>query len=50
MKVEPVDDTTYGTSSKDFTIKIVDPNAGDGTEAKPFSPSEAKEFWSRNQY
>ena len=34
---------SYLEVSKTFTIKIVDPNAGDGTEAKPYSVSELTE-------
>ena len=35
--------SSYKEVSKEFTIKIVDPNAGNGTEAKPYSVSELME-------
>ena len=33
--------TSYEAVSKTFTVKIVNPNANDGSEAKPFTASEA---------
>ena len=36
-------EATYEEVSKTFTIKIVDPAAGDGSAAKPYSPSEILE-------
>jgi hypothetical protein len=34
----------YKSVSKTYTISIVDPNAGDGTEANPFTVAEAVEY------
>ena len=39
--VTALDGDTYSDVSKTFSIKIVDPNANDGSEAKPFTVAEA---------
>jgi len=39
VTVEPVDDVTYKTVSKDFTVSIVDPNAK-GTATNPYTVAE----------
>lgn len=41
--------SSYQAVSKTFTLKIVDPNAGDGTLAKPFRPSDAIDAYNNNE-
>jgi len=43
VTVNPNNTTTYKPVSKTFTVNVYDPNAGDGSEARPFSVAEAIE-------
>lgn len=46
VNVEPVDDDTYYAVSKEFSVKVVDPDANDGlSEAKAFTVAEAIDFY-----
>ena len=40
VNVEPLDDDTYYAVSKEFTVKVVDPNANDGSIEKPYTVAE----------
>lgn len=43
VTINPNNTTTYKSVSKTFTVNIYNPNAGDGSEARPFSVAEALE-------
>lgn len=48
--VTPTDVVTYKPVSKEFTVNIYNPDAGDGTEARPFSVAEAIDFIEAESY
>lgn len=41
VTVTPDDETTYKEVSKEFTVKVVDPNDNDGSLEKPYTANEA---------
>ena len=41
VRVEPVDDATYSVVSETYTVRVIDPNANDGSLEHPYTVSEA---------
>ena len=41
VRVEPVDDATYTAVSETYTVRVIDPNANDGSLEHPYTVSEA---------
>ena len=41
VRVEPVDDATYSAVSETYTVRVIDPNANDGSLEHPYTVSEA---------
>lgn len=41
VSVEPVDDDTYTAVSETYTVRVIDPNANDGSLEHPYTVSEA---------
>lgn len=41
VRVEPVDDDTYTAVSETYTVRVIDPNANDGSLEHPYTVSEA---------
>ncbi len=44
VTVTAIDDETYNDVSKSFEVKVLDPNANDGSSAKPYTVAEAISF------
>ena len=41
VRVEPADDATYTAVSETYTVRVIDPNANDGSLEHPYTVSEA---------